>query len=172
MNGVSRNSVSRILKKEIYPDISINYDFSKYEKRINQHHNDEIIRYTDMDIDKVVKVCDLIDSNKYTLREISEKTDVHYQTVRNIYYCTSWKDISKNYNFGKKKEDRPLYEKRKQQVEDVCKLLDNGLNSFQVSEITGMNASTIRNILAGKSWVEISSKYEFYKTVGHVKEKK
>ena len=52
--------------------------------------------------DQINDVCKLLESNKYTLQEISEKTNVYIDTVRDIKNHKSWIHISKLYNIAQK----------------------------------------------------------------------
>lgn len=98
--GTNRKVVSHIRHRESWTRISKDYNIDNYnvkDKKIirGETHSSAKIKNKD-----VKKVCKMIEKGKHTLREISEKTGVHYQTVRNIYYRTSWKEISKDYDFS------------------------------------------------------------------------
>ena len=160
--GCSRHTVSSILNRKIHKDISNLYDLSKYTIKtdFSKHGDDsERTKYSDA---KIKLVCELIDSGRYTLPEISEKLDIPYQTVRNVYYGSCRTDISKDYNF-RKTDKNPLYEQRKELVIKVCDLLDEGYNSKEVAEKLNVNRSFVRNILFGSVWKEITENRKFMK---------
>ncbi len=159
--GCSRYSVYNILKKGFYSDISCNYNIDNYDVKTNfskKGDKSERTKYPDKDI---VKVCELIDSGNYELPEVAKISGVPYQTVRNVYYGTCRKDITKNYNFGKHKN--PIYEKKKEQAIKVCELLNSGLNTREVSEKLGVPRTYVRNICAGTTWYDVSQDYDFMK---------
>ena len=98
--GTTRKTVSHIKNKESWTRVSKYYNIDNYsikDKNVlyADNHPRSKIKSTD-----VKKICEMIEDNKLTLREISQKTGVSYQIVRNIYYKTTWKSISKNYNFN------------------------------------------------------------------------
>lgn len=158
--GCSRHVVDSILNKKTYVDVSDKFDLSKYIIKTNFSKcgdNSERTKYPDK---QIKLVCELIDSGRYTLSEISKKINVPYQTVRNVYYGICRNDISKNYNF-RKTDKNPLYEDRKILVIKVCDLLDNGYNSREVAEKLNVNRSFVRNILFGNVWKDITKNREF-----------
>lgn len=103
--GCSRHSVFNILHKKSYTKISRNYQIDNYTIK---QPEDFVVRGTNLPVTKyseeeVRNVCKLIDKGQYTLREIEAKTNIPYQAIRNIFYGTCRKDISKDYNFMKNK---------------------------------------------------------------------
>ena len=50
--------------------------------------------------DVAVYICELLESNLYTMKEISLITGASYSIVKKIKNCSRWKHISKNYNFS------------------------------------------------------------------------
>lgn len=160
--GCSRTTVSDILYKGRYRKISKKYKLSNYIKRTNFSKSgdlSELTKYSDMDIHKV---CKLIDSGKYSLQEISVQTNVPYQTIRNVYYGVCRKSVSSQYNFMKTIKN-PLYEIKRKNAINACKLLDSGLNSREVSVSLGISRSFVRNILSGNTWKDVSKDYSFIK---------
>ena len=160
--GVDRRAVSDIYKRKLYKNISSDYDFSKYSIKTDfskKGDDNENTKYSD----KVIhKICQLIDSGCYTLQEIAKKTDVPYQTIRNVYYGSCRKSISSQYDFSKSKKN-PLFEDKKKEVIKACELLDKGYNTKEVSERVNLSRSVIRNIYSGNNWTEVSKNYNFYK---------
>ena len=166
--GCSRQSVKRILEGISYFDISHQYNIDNYEIKtdfskkgldnVNSKYSDE----------QVIEVCELIDSGKYELMEISKMTGMTYQSIRNIYYGTCRKDISKNYNFIKS-NTHPIVEEKRKQVIQICELLDTGLNTREVSEKLNIPRTLIRNIYSGNTWKDISKNYNFMKNKKHKK---
>ena len=160
--GCSRHVVSRVLKKEAHKDISSQYKIDNYVIRTDfskKGDSNKNTKYPDKDI---IKVCEMIDSGKYELPEIANITNVPYQTIRNVYYGTCRKDISKKYNFMKTSKN-PIYEQKKKQATQVCELLNDGLNTREVAEKMGVTRSYVRNICAGTTWYDVSKNYNFMK---------
>lgn len=163
--GVSRQFVSDVYKRKIRCSITNNYDFSNYKIHdTDVVFGDENI-LTKVPDKKIHEVCSLIDSGEYSLPEIATMTKVPYQTVRNVYYGVCRKNIAKQYKFFNV-ENNPLYEQKRLKVIEICEMLDNGFNTKQVSELTGIKRSMIRNIRAGNTWKKISKNYSFCKWYG------
>lgn len=169
--NVSRHVVMGIFHKESFTDISKKYNIDNYTPTsVHPNYGDANGKTIIPDSD-IHEICKMIDSGKYSLRDISDITDIDYQTIRNVYYGTCRKNISSLYNFSKS-DAHVLYQKRLCKVIEICNLLDSGFNTKQVSELTDMPRSMIRNIYSGNSWVEVSSKYDFYKNKEFRKKKK
>ena len=160
--GCSRQVVYYILKKRSHQNISKDYNIDNYEvkKDFSKKGDDnERMKYPDK---MVIKICEMIDSHKYTLPEIGNITDVPYQTIRNIYYGSCRRSITKNYNFMKEKGN-VLMNNKKELIRKVCELLDTGLNTREVSEKIGISRSVVRKVFSGQTWYGISKDYDFMK---------
>ena len=160
--GCSRQVIGRILRHQAYTDITKDYNIDKYTVKTyfgRWNEDNTSSKYTTA---QIKEVCEMIDSANISLREISFKTKVHYQTVRNIYYGTCHKDISKDYSFMKNKK-YPLYEKKKSQVIAICELLDKGLKVKDISQELNLPKQYIRDVKYGIIWKSISKEYNFMK---------
>lgn len=160
--GTSRQSVSRIFHNETNINISKNYDFSNYHVHSTDILYGDENKRTKYSDESIKNVCELIDSEKYSLRDIASITSVDYQTVRNVYYGTCRKNIARNYNFYKS-DKNILHENEIILVHRICELLDEGYNTKEVSELLSISRSKVRNILSGNSWTKISKQYSFMK---------
>lgn len=160
--GCTRHEVYRILKHKTHTDISDKYNIDNYTVKTNFAKSGDDSERTKYSDNEIRKVCEMIDSGKYELPEIARITNVPYQMVRNVYYGTCRKDISKNYNFSKSKGNI-LYEQKKAQAIKVCELLDSGLNTREVAEKLNVPRTYVRNICAGSTWKDVSMNYEFMK---------
>ena len=159
--GCTRQYVARVHNKEVHTDISHLYKIDNYEvKKVFKITGDDAVntKYSDEDIHAL---CKMIDSGLYALPELPELTGIPYQAIRNVYYGTCRKDISKHYNFIK--ESNPLYNKRRENAITICEMLDQGLNTREVAERLGVNRSLVRGIRSGSSWKSISKYYNFIK---------
>lgn len=161
--GVDRNVVMNIYHKLSHVDISENYDFSKYEIKTDFSKSGDLSEKTIYPDALIHVICQMIDSGKYSLPEIAEKTAVNYQTVRNVYYGTCRHSISSQYNFSKT-DKNPLMEDKKRKIIEACELFDKGYNTKEVAVRLELPRSLIRNLYSGNTWVEIAKDYEFYKT--------
>ena len=130
------------------------YGLSKFSKG---EDNGKSI-YTNKQIEKV---CKLLESNKYTVKEISEKTDVSTDTIYSIRTKNIWSEISKKYNIPKvQKISNTVYTNK--QIEKVCKLLEsNKYTVKEISEKTDVKKSTVNDILHKRRWQHISDNYKF-----------
>lgn len=160
--GCSRQVVGRILKHKAYVDISKSYNIDKYTVKTYFGRWRESTASTKYSKDKINEVCQYIDDGKISLREISFKTKIPYQTVRNIYYGTCHKNISSKYNFMKTKK-RPLYDKKKSQIISICELIDKGYKIKDISNELGLPKQYIRDVKQGSIWKSISKEYNFMK---------
>ena len=161
--GVDRSVVMNIYHKLSHVDISENYDFSKYEIKTDFSKSGDLSEKTIYPDALIHVICQMIDSGKYSLPEIAEKTAVNYQTVRNVYYGTCRHSISSQYNFSKT-DKNPLMEDKKRKIIEACELFDKGYNTKEVAVRLELPRSLIRNLYSGNTWVEIAKDYEFYKT--------
>lgn len=161
--GVDRSVVMNIYHKLSHVDISENYDFSKYEIKTDFSKSGDLSEKTVYPDALIHVICQMIDSGKYSLPEIAEKTAVNYQTVRNVYYGTCRHSISSQYNFSKT-DKNPLMEDKKRKIIEACELFDKGYNTKEVAVRLELPRSLIRNLYSGNTWVEIAKDYEFYKT--------
>ena len=160
--GISRQAVASIYRGESYRNISKEYDISKYEiKYGNPLIGDDspVVKYSD---DQIENLCKIIDEEKYGLREISDMTDIDYQTVRNVYYGTCRKNISSKYNFMKYGV-HPIYIKKRNDAIRSCELLDVGYNTKEIAEKLGISRPFVRKICSGETWRDISKDYDFMK---------
>lgn len=162
ITNTDRTTVSNILKRNTHIDISWKYDLDKYEIKTDFSHYGLDNHKTIFTDEEVENICKMIDSGNYSLPEISKITGITYQTVRNIYYGTCRRNISSKYNFMKT-DKNPLYEQKRDMVIQICDLLDSGLNTKEVSEKMNVPRTLVRNIMAGTTWKDISSDYNFIK---------
>lgn len=88
-SSVSKRTIQHILLHETWTNISSEYDFSNYN--FGKPHD-----Y----IERIKKVCKLLETNKYTMYEISEKTGITYAMVKNILNGKAYEYISKNYKIS------------------------------------------------------------------------
>ena len=91
--GVPRYTIEQILAGNQWTIISDKYDLTKFTN---------VRKYTDDTVIK--KICKLLASGKYTVREVADKLNVKYKLVYRSYKGESHKNISSKYDFTKVKK--------------------------------------------------------------------
>lgn len=93
--GCTYSMVFMIKSKKCWVQVSEKYNFDHYNKfSMNRGKN----KLTEQD---VYDICELIQTNKYTCREIAKMYDVFENTIYRIKSKKCWKDITKQFNFEK-----------------------------------------------------------------------
>ena len=119
-------------------------------------------------------ICKLLEENELTIVEIAKYTRSSRQSVSSIFYKERHRDISEKYNIENYKiKTEFIYAGDNSNktivpdciIEDICKLIDEGKYSLpDISEITGVNYQTVRNVYYGTCRRSVSEKYNFMKT--------
>jgi len=159
--GVSRHTVSSAIKNKHALLDGISYNFEHYESKpvfTKFGEGNHEAKYTEAQIETV---CQLLDSGKHSIREVSDLSEIPYQTVRNVYYGNCWIQIASKYDFFRNKT-RVNTEKEKV-VNKICDLLDEGYNTREVSEMLGVSRSVVRCIYSGQSWSSLTKDRKFMK---------
>ena len=113
--------------------------------------------------DQISKVCELLEDRKLSYKEISRITGVDYKTISEVRTKRSWRSISSKYNIPEV-EKNTLY--TDDQIINTCKLLeDPSLNHQYISELTGVNINTIKDIMKKTSYRRISDGYNICKRI-------
>lgn len=87
ITGLSRYAIHYLLRNKHWKHISKEYDFSNY--------------YFGKDILKIRKICELLESNQYSQKEIADITGADVKEVNSILSGHSNKDISKDYDLSR-----------------------------------------------------------------------
>jgi hypothetical protein len=100
--------VKKIYKKDAWKSISDNYDFSKY---IPEDHNETVfeIRKPSFDEDEAEVLSKLIESNKYSLIELSRIFSVEKYDVLKLFHGKLYPEISSKYNFDNYIKRQSIY---------------------------------------------------------------
>lgn len=116
--------------------------------------------------ESIEKVCKLMESGKYVLREISDITNVPVAMLCRVRLRKSWCNVSKNYHVEKCKKSQRYDGSQYSmwQIEKVFILLsENKLSIYDISDRTKVSVATIRNIVAhGKGLKQYESLYDEY----------
>ena len=87
--GCSKKTVIHIKAGECWKHISKNYNFPKNDAK----------KPNSIPVETIHEICKMIETKKYSDREIAEKFDTKREYVRDIRNHKRRNDISKNYNF-------------------------------------------------------------------------
>lgn len=161
-------------------DKSCNYDFNlewvtgvenmqhAYKTGLNKYHQHNVIT----SIDKVEKICQLLEQNELNLSQIGIKVGVSRQAVGRILQKKTYRKISSKYNidnytiktnFASYGDDNNKTKYSDADITKVCELIDSGYKLTEIPKITGIPYQTVRNVYYGTCRLPISSKYNFLK---------
>lgn len=109
---------------------------------------------------QIKKVCKLLEKNKNTLKEISEKTSVSMDTIYSIRSKGIWTEISKKYTFPEiPYKSTSTYTHK--QIKKVCKMLSKGKSIEKIVKKTKVKKGTVKDIYKRRRWTDISVHYKF-----------
>lgn len=120
-------------------------------------------KYTD---EQIVKICELLQEDKYNNCEIGKMVGVPTQLVSNIKAKNCWTHISDRYKFHRN-EHRPRGENSKvsiytnEQIHEVCRLLNKRVPFREIERLTKVKPNTTSQIRNGKIWTHIGVQYGF-----------
>lgn len=117
-------------------------------------------------IEKQIRyVCELLQANKLTKKEISDLTGVAIYTIDGILNKRKWHHISSQYkiNYTVKSVNTGSIKKYKESdIRLVCKYLqDKKFKLREISTITGVSIYVVCDIKRRKTWCDISKDYTF-----------
>lgn len=98
--GCSKKVIRHIKSGDSWKRISIFYDLKKHTKKDTNVLYGENHGSHKLTKKSVMHVCELLQNTNKSLREIENITGVSYTNIRNIYYKSSWKSISDEYDFN------------------------------------------------------------------------
>lgn len=112
--------------------------------------------------EQIISVCEYLEENIYTIKEISNLTGVSVNAISSIIFNNTWKSISKDYNItnytvreNAKKLDENI-------VSNICNLLSKTtLSHAEIANIIGIKPYIVTDILNKKTYINISNKYDF-----------
>ena len=113
--------------------------------------------------DQVHQICQFIQENKYTTKELANMFNVHRQVIEEIRIGNNWADISKNYNFDNyTKLEWIATDENK--VHEICiEIVNNELTIKGISKKLNVREEIVRRIYLKKSFQKITNKYDFSK---------
>lgn len=109
---------------------------------------------------KIIEVCELLSTNNYSLRKISEICKVNYRVVSDIYRRKTYTSISKNYTW--RCCCRKVSKLDKNTVIEICELLqDKKLFQHEIAKKCGCSLGSVNNIYLRKAHTDISKDYKW-----------
>ena len=134
----------------------------------NVHHAIETgLRYGTNSPEYIHLVCSLLESNQYSIHEISEISGVDANMVRKIRRGECYKSISNNYRIENFKYDDHINTTQYHHLPDdiiigICdELMRNLLNISEISRKFGVSITTVNRVLNYETRPDITSKYSF-----------
>ena len=121
------------------------------EESSNSKYNVKLIR----------KICNEIEKNQLSLKEISKKFNVKKSLVESIFYRRTWRNISYDYDFSN-------YDKNKKNSESsirkICSEIEkNQLSLKEISKKFNVKLNIVRSVYYKQTWSYISDDYDFSK---------
>ena len=112
--------------------------------------------------DTARKICEMLETNLYTLPEIAKKCNTTLYIVKGIKYRTTWTDISKDFNVENHTIRADHHVKMSEDTcEQICQELEkNQLTIREISELFNVTYEQVVEIRAHKTWRHVSKKYK------------
>lgn len=117
--------------------------------------------------EEIKEICKDIEEFKYNISGIAKKYDVNPNVIRNIANRTTYKNISKDFNFSKYNErdtklKKPYTFVSKDVITAICEDLQNtDMSLLDIGSKYGVSDTNIRRIYHRKIHRDISKSYEF-----------
>ena len=149
--GVDKLQIKDIQQGKYRKDISSNYDFSKslkldgYRKAIND--------------EQAHKICQMLQSKKYTEREIAETLNVSRAVVSNIRSNYNYKDIRSEYDIDRKSPELLSYEQVIAIANDLINC--NNLTDSDIAQKYGIGRGIVNRIRKKESYSNYTVGYDF-----------
>ena len=113
----------------------------------------------------VVKICECLEENSMSLREISEMIGCSKSDIQNIRNRYSWINISKNYDIDKydvKESHSGLRRMNDDIVYKICEDLESGLYTMrEISKKYDIPYGRVNDIKQRNTWSRISKSFNF-----------
>lgn len=109
--------------------------------------------------DQIREVCRLLQDTDLFISKVAEATSVSETTCRGIYYGKKWQHIAKDYVFDRNKRKRGRGSLNEDQIREVCRLVNSGLGTKDISEKLGISYDKISKIKNKNTYTRITSQY-------------
>ena len=150
--NVARHTVQNIKIYGNYKRISKNYNFAKTDFKT---YGLKYKNFTDTNI--LHDICRRLEKGESAIK-IADSYNIPKQTVYRILNGVHNKHISSQYDFSNY-DNRQITSDDK--VHEICRLLQEGKTTKEVSDKTGVTRTVIQKIRNRKQYTEISSQYSF-----------
>ena len=114
---------------------------------------------------QVRKICEMLEDNYLTMREISEIIGCNYHQVFEIKTKKSWTHVSCDYNFdhyNKFEPNRGANKLSEQDVREICDLIQSKKYTCRyIATLYGVHENAIYLIKSKKCWKDITEKIDF-----------
>lgn len=136
----------------------------------NIHHAiDHKLRYSISNSNKILAVCDMLESTDKTFKSIAEECGVSKGVVTRVKEKKAWKNIVSDRDFSNREkkvyhgrgEKNPSSVITDKQAHEVCKLMVAGKSPTAVADILNIPRSIVYSIHSGKAWQCVSQYYIF-----------
>ena len=148
LTGIPKDTISEIRTGKAWTHISSQY---KLEKMEGKEH-----RYSDYTEDQIREACRLMEqgmNNKY----VSETLGISYHVIADIRKGKTWRSIAKDFNILPLDNQKRLY--TEDQIREACRLMEQGYNNKEVSEMLDISYDVVADTRKGKSWKSISKDF-------------
>ena len=153
ITNVKYSAISEIRNKRKWKFISDEYKIPPPEEKL----------YSDED---VKKACKLLENPDIPYSEISEKTGLSVNALKDIMKKTSYSRISDNFNIRKRSKQAISQGHSSyniDQIKQVCQYLEKkDLSIKKISELTNVGLSVVYDIFNHRKWTSVSSNYKFH----------
>ena len=156
-----------------YNCVITNLEWATYSRNVQHAYDIGLNVGGKLETTKVEEICRLLESGKYTVKEISDMTGVGYTVVSAILGKRTYTDISDNYQIERRKVERNLSD---EQIESICKYFQDhkyefmslnvndkcrkAMQAFNLGTSTNM-LKTLQKIYTRATYSYISREYDF-----------
>ena len=146
---VSKGMINKIKSGISYPEISCMYPI-EYKSQVLK------------DEATIHRICKLLEAGCYTDEDISVLVGVPARTITRVRLGYTYRDISSQYSLPAiNKIRRHLHS---DVVVEICEMIKNGCPRDYIADRFNVSSSTIAKIASGKTYKQITSKYDFGKS--------
>ena len=126
---------------------------------VTNHAKGERIGTNKYKENQIHEVCKLLQDPTARYEDIEKATGVSYDVIAKIGTGELWVDIVKEYNIPKRVRTSSRYST--EFIENICKMLANGIKPVEIQRITGIPWATLSQIKTRNLYTYISNKYAF-----------
>ena len=126
--------------------------------RYNSEHAVMNERNSKLSVNDVKEICEMLESEEYTTKQIAENFNCNDSNIRNIKSGHDWKTVSQKYDI----KFTPRFEDDK--IKKVCEMLEsNQYTDTYIAEVCGVSRPYVHDIRTGRRRSEVSKGYDIDK---------